>query len=150
MMTVMMTTGAAMRAPPVLTEHFTNLHFTYLLTGQTLTHRHVPHTDGVQVEQAVLEDHLEVCVVSEWRQEEGPVDERILVVDVEHGLADNARRRRHFLRAQARQQKTARFVVAMGTVVLRLYVIRVLHIRHRGQFHLRFGSLHGFVCLLGV
>jgi len=87
----------------------------------------IPHADGVQVEESVFKDDLQIRVVPQWRQEERSINQWILIIDVQRRLAEDARHWRHLLRTQIRQQETAHLVVAMGTVILRLYVIWVLH-----------------------
>jgi len=77
----------------------------------------------------VFKDDLEVRVVSQRREEEQAVDEWVLVIDVEHRLTDDARHRRHLLSTQTCQQEAACLIIAVRPVVLRLYVVRVLH-RH--------------------
>ena len=73
------------------------------------------HAHCIHVQHAALALHLQVAVVSLRRQEEGSIDERILVIDRKLLAADHATHFLHLMRAKVGEDETARFIVAMWT-----------------------------------
>ena len=84
------------------------------------------HADGVQVEHLVVKQHLQLRVIVLWREEEGAVDERVLVEDGHRAVTHHAAHHRHLVRAQVGEDEAADLVVAVRTLVLHLDVVRVL------------------------
>ncbi len=84
------------------------------------------HADGVQIQQLVVGQHLQVASVALRRQEEGAVDQWVAVVHRHIGGAAHALDVGHLMRTQVGQNKAARLVVAVRAFVLHLDVVRIL------------------------
>lgn len=95
------------------------------------------HADGVEVQASRVmvvvvqrrrrllhEDRVHRILVR--REEERSVNERILVVDRECHLADDACDDGHLQEAEVRQDEAARLVVSVRTLILDLDLVRVL------------------------
>lgn len=87
---------------------------------------HAPEADGVHVQLALsLEPHLEVGVVASRRQEEGAVDERVLVEDWHRIPADNAVDRSDVADAECHHDERPCLVVSKLTFVLQFDVVGI-------------------------
>ena len=73
------------------------------------------HAHGVEIHHAALALHLQVGIVALWRQEEGAVDERILVIHRKLAVTDHAAQFRNLVIAQICQDKATRFVISVRT-----------------------------------
>ena len=59
--------------------------------------------------------HLQIGVITLWRQEERAIDQRVLVEHRELATAHNAGGVGDVVRTQIRKHKTARFVISVWT-----------------------------------
>jgi len=57
-------------------------------------------------------------------------------------VTDDTRHRRHLLSTQTCQQETSRLVVAVWTIILGLYVVRVLHIHADTESYIQYTYSH--------
>ena len=88
----------------------------------------------------MLVKHLQISVIALRRQEEGAIDERVLIEDRHRCVADDTPDLGYLVGTQVGKHKTARFVVAMGAFVLHLDVVGVLLVPRKHCEHGIIGS----------
>lgn len=97
------------------------------------------HTHSIQIEHLSVRQHLKIHVVTLGGEEEGAVDQGVLVVHGEGRAAHCTVHLGHLAAAQVREDEAAGLVVPVRAFVFHLYMVGVLLVA--GQ-HVK----HGIIC----